>query len=63
MKIENIDYKEAVTDLSSGPDIYFSLLFDPGFARDVIEKLKASNEWSDLRYVDLRVENRAYYSQ
>lgn len=63
VKVENIDYKEAVADLSSGPDIHFSLLFDPGFARDVIEKLKSSNEWNILRYVDLRVENRAYYSQ
>ncbi len=63
VKIENIDYKEMVADLSSGPDIYFSLLFDPGSARNVIEKLKASGEWNGLRYVDLRVENRAYYSQ
>jgi len=63
VRIENIDYKEAVADLSSGPDIYFSLLFDSGFAKDVIKKLKASNEWNALRYVDLRVENRAYYSQ
>ncbi|MEX2033529.1 MAG: hypothetical protein WD889_03190, partial [Candidatus Colwellbacteria bacterium] len=62
MKIENIDYKEAVADLSGGPDLYFSLLFNPGFGRDVIEKLRASGEWNALRYVDLRVENRAYYS-
>ncbi|MBI2013121.1 MAG: hypothetical protein HYS88_01605 [Candidatus Colwellbacteria bacterium] len=62
VKIENIDYKEVTADLSSGPDIYFSLLFDPGFARDVVEKLKASGEWNTLRYLDLRVENRAYYS-
>lgn len=63
VKVENIDYKEAVADLSSGPDIYFSMLFDSGFARDVIEKLRISNEWNALRYVDFRVENRAYYSQ
>lgn len=63
VRVENIDYKEAVADLSSGPDIYVSLLFDPGFARDVILKLKSSNEWNVLRYLDLRVENRAYYSQ
>lgn len=62
LKIENIDYREAIADLSSGPDIYFSLLFNPGFARDVVEKLKSSGEWNALRYVDLRVENRAYYS-
>lgn len=63
VKIENIDYREAIADLSTGPDMYFSLLFDPGFARDVVEKLKASGEWNSLRYIDLRVENRAYYSQ
>ncbi len=63
LKIESIDYKEAIADLSGGPDIYFSLLFDPGFAKEVIEKLKASGEWNGLRYLDLRVENRAYYSQ
>ena len=63
LKIENIDYREAVADLSSGPDIYFSLLFEPGFAKEVIEKLKTSGEWNSLHYVDLRVQNRAYYSQ
>lgn len=63
LKIENIDLREAVADLESGPDIYFSLLFDPGFAREIVEKLRASGEWNTLRYVDLRVENRAYYSQ
>ena len=63
LKIENIDYREAIADLSSGPNIYFSLLFNPGFARNVVEKLKASGEWNNLRYVDFRVENRAYYSQ
>lgn len=63
IKIENIDYKEVAVDLSSGPDLYFSLLFDPRFSKSVIEKLKSSSEWSSLRYVDFRVENRAYYSQ
>ncbi len=63
LKVENIDYREAVADLSSGPDMYFSFLFNPSFARDVVEKLKTSGEWNSLRYVDLRVENRAYYSQ
>lgn len=61
-KIENIDYKESIADLSSGPDLYFSLLFEPGFAREIVEKLRTSGEWNSLRYVDLRVENRAYYS-
>lgn len=63
LKVENVDYREAIADLSSGPDMYFSFLFDPGFAREVVEKLRSSGEWSSLRYVDLRVENRAYYSQ
>lgn len=62
IKIENIDYKEVVVDLSSGPDLYFSLLFDPRFSKSVIEKLKASSEWNGLRYIDFRVENRVYYS-
>lgn len=63
LKVENVDYREAIADLVSGPDMYFSFLFNPGFARDVVEKLRTSGEWNSLRYVDLRVENRAYYSQ
>jgi len=28
----------------------------------VIDNLRNSNEWESIQYIDLRVENRAYYS-
>ncbi len=63
VKIENLEFKEANAKVTNGPEIYFSFLVDPRFAKSVIEKLQSTGEWNQIRYLDLRVENRAYYSQ
>jgi len=42
------------------PKIYFSLRFDPGFGLSAIESLKSTG-LDKIDYIDLRVENRAYY--
>ena len=62
LRIDDLKFKEATAVIANGPEIYFSLLFDPRFGEGVIESLKTSPEWRTIRYVDLRVENRAYYS-
>jgi len=62
LRIDDLKFKEATAVVANGPEIYFSLLFDPSFGESVIESLKISPEWRTIRYVDLRVENRAYYS-
>lgn len=61
-KIEDLKFKEAVAELESGPDIYFSLILDPHFGLGVVRSLRQSGEWDIIRYLDLRVPNRAYYS-
>jgi hypothetical protein len=62
LRIDDLKFKEATAVISDGPDIYFSLLLNPGFGKSVIESLSNSSEWANIRYIDLRVENRAYYS-
>ena len=62
MRIDDLKFKEITATVASGPELYFSLLLDPEFGRSVIGSLRESSEWGRIRYVDLRVENRAYYS-
>jgi hypothetical protein len=62
IRLENLNYRELKVKTVNGPDLYFSLLFDPHSAKEAIRSLAASNQWSSLRYLDLRVENKLYYS-
>ncbi len=61
-RIEDLKFKEAVARTKNGPDIYFSLMLDPHFGLGVVRSLRQSGEWSIIKYLDLRVLNRAYYS-
>jgi hypothetical protein len=61
-RIEDFKFKEAVARTKDGPDIYFSLTLDPHFGLGVVRSLRQSGEWDIIRYLDLRVPNRAYYS-
>jgi hypothetical protein len=62
LKFNNFELQEitAVPDQNNLPEIYFSLRFDPSFGLAAIKKLEEKN-LANLSYVDLRVENRAYY--
>jgi hypothetical protein len=62
LKLDNIELQEitAVPAQNNLPEIYFSLRFDPSFGLTALEKLKEKN-LANLSYIDLRVENRAYY--
>jgi len=62
VRLDDLKYKEVTVLVDSGPKIYFNLMLDPGFGKSPIESLKNSADWPRIRYIDLRVENRAYYS-
>ena len=61
IRIDDLKFKEATAVVSNGPEIYFSLAFDPRFGKGVLEALINSQDWGAIEYVDLTVENRAYY--
>ena len=61
LKLENLQLQEVVAELSGeGPKIYFSLKFDPNFNSAALQSFK-NFDWEKIDYIDLRVENRAYY--
>ncbi|MCL4406142.1 MAG: hypothetical protein M1586_01420 [Patescibacteria group bacterium] len=57
----DLSLKEATIEIASGTKFYFSLKNSPDFARPVVESLTSSGEIQGLRYIDFRMENRAYY--
>lgn len=61
-KLNNIQFQEVVIDpkTSLKPKIYFSLRIDPYSYSSVIESLKKIG-LEKIEYIDLRMENRAYY--
>ncbi len=67
LKLERLELQEIIANPSTGsgqaessPVIYFSLRIDPSFGLAAIESLKSTG-LNKLEYIDLRVENRAYY--
>jgi hypothetical protein len=58
LRLERIELQEIHTE--SSPRIYFSLRFDPYFGLSAIQSLKNLG-LNRVAYIDLRVENRAYY--
>jgi hypothetical protein len=62
LRMENYELQEitAVPARKNFPKIYFSLRIDPSFGLTAIKKLEEKN-LANLSYIDLRVENRAYY--
>ncbi len=58
LKLERIELQEILTE--SSPKIYFSLRVDPGFTLAAIDSMKNIG-LEKIEYIDLRVENRAYY--
>ena len=58
LKLEKLEFQEIITE--SSPKIYFSLRIDPGFTLAAIDSMKNLG-LEKIEYIDLRVENRAYY--
>lgn len=45
----------------SGPDFFFSIRFDPAINLASVKSLIEKNNFRNLQYIDLRVENRIFY--
>ncbi|MDD5431257.1 MAG: hypothetical protein PHP03_03490 [Candidatus Pacebacteria bacterium] len=62
---ENITYDNDLQEISAkiknGPNILFSIRFNPQFNIDVLKKLTANAQFKNYRYADLRVENKIFY--
>jgi len=56
--LKNLETEEIIVKLFNGPYIYFSLNFPPPALELIINKI---NNFNNLKYLDLRVENRVYY--
>lgn len=59
--IRDLELEEVEVVSVSDPTLYFSLHMNPDFAISAINEIKRSGDWRNVSYVDLRVENRAYY--
>jgi len=63
--VRNISYNEKLQEITaemiSGPDIYFSIRFDPSLNLTALQTLKEKVGFKGIKYIDLRVENRIYY--
>lgn len=60
LKLENLELQEVVSDSPLMPKIYFSLRINPEFVVAALESIKKIG-FEKIEYIDLRVENRAYY--
>jgi cell division septal protein FtsQ len=60
LKLEKIETQEVIVDSITVPKIYFSLRISPEFSLAALQSLKNLG-LEKIEYIDLRVENRAYY--
>jgi hypothetical protein len=61
VSLKDIGLQEIDMTTYDGPDVYFSLRFPADNDLGVLQSLMAKPGFGKLQYVDLRVENRAYY--
>jgi cell division septal protein FtsQ len=61
INIADLNLKEMIIKTFDGPEIYLSLNFPVKGLKDIVLKFKNQNKFSQLKYLDLRVENRVYY--
>lgn len=62
IRLENLNYRELIVLLNSGPKIIFSLELDPAFTEAGIKEYKDSSSWSRIKSINLTVDGRAYAS-
>lgn len=53
--------EEIIVDAYSGPDLFFSVRFDPAMNISSLKSLEEKNSLNKAAYIDLRVENKIYY--
>lgn len=65
LAIAKIDFDPKLQEIRvknySGPELLFSVRFDPATNLDSLKSLIEKGEFEKYRYIDLRVENRIYY--
>ena len=61
IELKDLPLEEVVAKTSEGPLVYFSLRFSSANSLDLLKTLKEGKSFSKLQYVDLRIQNRAYY--
>lgn len=61
IEVGDLSGEDAWVEINQGPIIYFSLRFSPMFGLGVVKSLKESGEWENIRYIDLRAENKVFY--
>lgn len=60
-ELRDLGLEEISVKTSDGPVVKFSLRFPAGGTEDILTMLRSSGSFGKLQYVDLRVQNRAYY--
>lgn len=58
-ELKSLENEEITAHIKNGPDIYFSLRFNPSFTADPLKSLVS--KFAVLSYIDLRSENRIFY--
>jgi cell division septal protein FtsQ len=53
--------QELLIEMYEGPDLMFSIRFDPALMFNSLQSLLKSLDLKKINYIDLRVENRMYY--
>ncbi|TSC59640.1 MAG: Uncharacterized protein LiPW15_660 [Parcubacteria group bacterium LiPW_15] len=61
VELKDLALQEVAAKTAEGPLIYFSLRFSAANFLDLLETLKGTKAFSKLQYIDLRIQNRAYY--
>ena len=61
IELKDLSLEEVIAKTSEGPLVYFSLRFSSANSLDLLKTLKEGKSFSKLQYVDLRIQNRAYY--
>ncbi|KKQ23310.1 MAG: hypothetical protein US36_C0002G0035 [Candidatus Wolfebacteria bacterium GW2011_GWC1_37_10] len=59
-QLSELSSQEISTESALYPKIYFSLRIDPNLSIATLQSLKKTG-WNKIEYIDLRVENRAFY--
>jgi len=61
VELKDLGLEEVTVNTVDGPAIYFSLRFPSNWTPTILTELMSKNIFAKLKYVDLRIENRAYY--
>lgn len=61
VELKDLALEEVSIKTGNGPQLYFSLRFGAEWTLPVLKNLMAQNSFGRLKYIDLRIENRAYY--